>query len=358
MNRPAAGRKDKTAIYDVPDSDEAETPRPSRGRKNISAANEPKPKDSVKVVEFGRGIRGRAIKAPPDELDANTTKVPTKPRSVKRKIQTVKEPADSESENEDTEPSSPPEGKRQKNLATQNRTVGRPRKSVSNDGGKREETFEEAISRSSSKSTKRGNQPTPSRFEQEKVSCDEEDEEDDNDEVCAICSKPDSKRGNEIVLCDNCDQGFHQKCYNLAKIPEGDWICRNCSQEEATELSNQGKAAKIVARGDKNPDIANFEQHLSVMQRVLLDRCSGRRRIKLCGQDEAYDKAHTLVEQTIVAGEGNSMLVIGARGCGKTTVRNDFPTLGLNRLISLTACRIGHIKCDKETQRPVPCCQT
>lgn len=38
------------------------------------------------------------------------------------------------------------------------------------------------------------------------------------------------------------------------------------------------------------------------------------------GQNEAYEKTFQLVEQTIVAGEGNSMLVIGARGCGKTTL--------------------------------------
>jgi len=38
------------------------------------------------------------------------------------------------------------------------------------------------------------------------------------------------------------------------------------------------------------------------------------------GQEETYEKAKQLVEQTVVAGEGNSMLLIGPRGCGKTTV--------------------------------------
>jgi origin recognition complex subunit 4 len=142
----------------------------------------------------------------------------------------------------------------------------------------------------------------------------------DDDEVCAICSKPDSKRGNEIVFCDNCDMPVHQKCYGLAVIPEGDWLCRNCSQEDVTSAVGNAKVARVVAREAERPDIPDFEYHLRMMQRILLDRCVGRRRIKLIGQDDTYEKAYQLAEQTVVAGEGNSMLIIGARGCGKTTV--------------------------------------
>jgi origin recognition complex subunit 4 len=40
----------------------------------------------------------------------------------------------------------------------------------------------------------------------------------------------------------------------------------------------------------------------------------------LRGHDEELKKVHQVVEQTVLAGEGNSMLVIGARGSGKTTV--------------------------------------
>ncbi|KAL8809829.1 MAG: hypothetical protein Q9223_002086 [Gallowayella weberi] len=44
-------------------------------------------------------------------------------------------------------------------------------------------------------------------------------------------------------------------------------------------------------------------------------RCS-----PLVNMDEEYRKAHQLVTQTVLAGEGNSMLLIGPRGCGKTTL--------------------------------------
>ncbi|KAI0970638.1 origin recognition complex subunit 4 C-terminus-domain-containing protein [Xylaria arbuscula] len=145
------------------------------------------------------------------------------------------------------------------------------------------------------------------------------EEEEDDDEVCVICSKPDSDPPNEIIFCEICDRGFHQKCYNVPTIPEGDWICRNCSQEDIVP-DQSDITGKLATTPTDIPDIQNFEQHLRKMRRVLLDRCSRNRRIKLCGQTEAFDKAYQLVEQTVLAGEGNSMMVIGGRGCGKTTM--------------------------------------
>ncbi|KAI5925272.1 origin recognition complex subunit 4 C-terminus-domain-containing protein [Camillea tinctor] len=145
--------------------------------------------------------------------------------------------------------------------------------------------------------------------------------ESEDDEVCAICSKPDSEPPNEIIFCENCDMAVHQKCYDVPVIPEGDWICRSCSQEDI--LTGIHATPKKQKESSEVPNIPNFEQHLRSMQRVLLDRCSGNRRIKLHGQAEAYDKAYQLVEQTVLAGEGNSMMVIGARGCGKTTMVED-----------------------------------
>jgi origin recognition complex subunit 4 len=170
--------------------------------------------------------------------------------------------------------------------------------------------------------------------EEDHASGDESRSDEDDGEVCAICSKPDSEPPNEIVFCDNCDMPVHQECYGLPEIPEGDWICRNCSQDDATAVghgaANQAKSS-VVAREDQRPDIPNFEQHLGSAQRILLDRCAGRRRIRLRGQDEAYEKAFQLVEQTVVAGEGNSMMVIGARGCGKTTVGCSLPFQGATK---------------------------
>lgn len=193
----------------------------------------------------------------------------------------------------------------------------------------------------------------------------DEEDDDDDDEVCAMCGKPDSEPPNEIVFCDGCDMPVHQECYGLAEIPEGDWICRNCSQEEAAGPAGQGGASRATsaaaAQEGPTPDIANFDLHLRAMQRVLLDRCAGRRRIKLRGQDEAYRKASKLVEQTVVAGEGNSMVIIGARGCGKTTVSRRVALFGIYErakwYIVVVAGRVYHLGHAETARRSVPCRQ-
>lgn len=141
--------------------------------------------------------------------------------------------------------------------------------------------------------------------------------------VCGICSKPHSKPPNQIILCDNCDYAVHQECYGVAEIPEGDWLCKSCSQDDVfvnTPKKDTVSMPSAPVKATDIPDIPNLDQHLRSLQRVLLDRCTGRRRIDIFGLQEVQEKARQMVEQTVVAGEGNSMLLIGARGSGKTTV--------------------------------------
>jgi hypothetical protein len=48
--------------------------------------------------------------------------------------------------------------------------------------------------------------------------------------ACTVCDGIDSKAGNDILLCDGCDLGFHMLCLPrpLAKVPEGEWKCHRC----------------------------------------------------------------------------------------------------------------------------------
>jgi origin recognition complex subunit 4 len=55
---------------------------------------------------------------------------------------------------------------------------------------------------------------------------------------------------------------------------------------------------------------------------IVLEKVSGKRPIPLVHLDEEYAKVHNLVEATVVSGEGNSMVLIGARGTGKSTLVN------------------------------------
>lgn len=146
------------------------------------------------------------------------------------------------------------------------------------------------------------------------------------DIICGLCAKAHSRPPNEIILCDNCDYAVHQQCYGVDEIPEGDWLCKGCAQDDALQTAPEAEIAPTaITRAADVPDIPNIEQHLRSLQRVLLDRCTGRRRIEMFGLQEVHEKARQMVEQTVVAGEGNSMLLIGGRGSGKTTVRISSP---------------------------------
>lgn len=153
-----------------------------------------------------------------------------------------------------------------------------------------------------------------------------EPDQEEEEAACSICSKLSSRKGNQILFCDRCDKAVHQKCYGVPVIPEGDWFCRDC-EPDPEEKSENGLNGELIGNeplGDL-PDIEGFEGHLRITQRIILDRLTGQRRIKLRGHDEQMQKVHQVVEQTVMAGEGNSMLVIGARGCGKTTVSSPAP---------------------------------
>jgi origin recognition complex subunit 4 len=150
------------------------------------------------------------------------------------------------------------------------------------------------------------------------------DSDESEEEACAICSGLDSKAKNPIILCDgdDCDYAVHIKCCQLSAVPQGKWFCGECKSKDLDNTLLSGLDGDLALAESPNnlPDIEGFEEHLRRMQRTLLDQLTGQKRIRLRGYDEEMKKVHQLVEQTVLAGEGNSMLVIGARGSGKTTV--------------------------------------
>ncbi|KAI9804499.1 MAG: hypothetical protein M1825_001398 [Sarcosagium campestre] len=91
---------------------------------------------------------------------------------------------------------------------------------------------------------------------------------------------------------------------------------------------NHSPASSIPSAGTENfkdfllraTDEGNRDRMVTVIKSILLDKLCGRSRIPLYGVNDEYRKVHRLVERSVVAGEGNSMLIIGARGSGKTTM--------------------------------------
>ena len=55
---------------------------------------------------------------------------------------------------------------------------------------------------------------------------------DEDDSKCCVCGSGDAEVNNLIVFCDSCNQCFHQACYGVKVIPEGDspWYCVPCER--------------------------------------------------------------------------------------------------------------------------------
>lgn len=64
----------------------------------------------------------------------------------------------------------------------------------------------------------------------------------------------------------------------------------------------------------------HFREEVGILSNFVLEKLTGRRLVPLKGLDAEYQKVYQLVEQTVTAGEGNSMLLMGSRGSGKTAM--------------------------------------
>ncbi|CCU75956.1 origin recognition complex subunit Orc4,putative [Blumeria hordei DH14] len=165
----------------------------------------------------------------------------------------------------------------------------------------------------------------------------------EDDTACEVCRRYDVEKNNPMLLCDGCDSGYHVKCIGLSKEPETEmWFCHICkSRVSHTQRHDLGHVESV----DCFPQIENFDNILMCHQRDILDRLTGRKLIKLKGLEDEVLKVRQIIENTILAGEGNSMLVVGARGTGKTALvesvisevselhRKNFHVVRLNGLI-------------------------
>ena len=94
---------------------------------------------------------------------------------------------------------------------------------------------------------------------------------------------------------------------------------------DPTEPSPFNKPSSAQKEKPDIPPLLTFIEpghELDLLKTIVLDRISGKRPVPVVGLDDAYKSVHQLVEHTVTAGEGNSMLLIGARGSGKTALVN------------------------------------
>lgn len=74
----------------------------------------------------------------------------------------------------------------------------------------------------------------------------------------------------------------------------------------------------LIEGSIEEQDLPSKDIH--IIQGTVLRQLTGRIPSRLTGLNDEYMKIANLIEQTIVAGESNSMMIIGTRGSGKTAV--------------------------------------
>ncbi|KAJ5087620.1 hypothetical protein N7456_011236 [Penicillium angulare] len=91
----------------------------------------------------------------------------------------------------------------------------------------------------------------------------------------------------------------------------------------------QVEGEESVEMVEPNPDYVEDMQNLCneglgvetrLLTNFILEKLSGKRQIPLKGLENEYSKVNHLIEQTVTVGEGNSMLLLGSRGAGKTAM--------------------------------------
>jgi origin recognition complex subunit 4 len=87
-------------------------------------------------------------------------------------------------------------------------------------------------------------------------------------------------------------------------------------QRGSAKMTREKSSAAVA----ELPSLTQAQTEL--LQYMTLEKMHGKRPIPLTNLSDEYTKVNTVISQTITAGESNSMLLIGARGSGKTALVN------------------------------------
>ena len=90
-------------------------------------------------------------------------------------------------------------------------------------------------------------------------------EEEDDDAICEVCGDGDSDYGNMILFCDGCNATVHQCCYDLTRLPQGDWFCNVCEDI----LVKQMGVRDVLHVTPKNTEASEAVEEDSSMYTVL-----------------------------------------------------------------------------------------
>lgn len=148
---------------------------------------------------------------------------------------------------------------------------------------------------------------TPSKSRKQLRELVEDDQEEEADEEPVVSNTP-SK--------DQKQRRQHRRLDDTHDEPEAMDLDRNEIEVETTTTP------KAVPKNGIFADYAHTGYETSLIKSIVLSKLTQRRPVPLTNLDAEYAKVHQLLEATVTSGESNSMLLIGARGSGKTALIN------------------------------------
>lgn len=236
-----------------------------------------------------------------DEDEIQTIAPKENRRSTAKKQPRRKVISSEESDDELPEAESPT-----KKPASRRRSAG-PKKVIQED-----EDMEDAATPAKSTARKRqvpakdvtAETPSNSRKRPRKVI---EDEDEEESEELAILKTPSKKQKQRRLLHQLDDTHGEPEAMDIDTI-----------QDEIEVPVSRKTAATNVTHADKTP----ASNEITLIKSVILSKLTQRRPVPLTNLDTEYAKVHQLLEATVTSGESNSMLLIGARGSGKTALIN------------------------------------
>ncbi|KAE9992529.1 hypothetical protein EG327_008666 [Venturia inaequalis] len=232
-----------------------------------------------------------------DEIRAIVSKETERSTAKKRARRKVISSEESDEESPEAEsPTKRPAGRR--------RSAG-PRKIARED-----EDVEDAGTPAKSTSRKRqipAETPSKSRKRQRRVI--EEDEDGEESEELAIVRTPSKNQKQRRPLRQLYDR--HEEPEAMEIDPVQDEIELEVPVSRKISATNGTHVGKTMVSAE-----------ITLIKSVVLSKLTQRRPVPLTNLDTEYAKVHQLLEATINSGESNSMLIIGARGSGKTTLVN------------------------------------
>lgn len=69
--------------------------------------------------------------------------------------------------------------------------------------------------------------------------------EEEESAECGVCGDGVSYDHNPILFCDRCNLAVHQHCYNVTRVPDGDWLCWPCKEYEDKQREAGVPASQI-----------------------------------------------------------------------------------------------------------------